>query len=74
MNENKQKWVNPRIQEIAKRMLGKEVTAEEVSLMLYVQNRIIGYKFLEYDMLNLTKQKIISDWKRRGYICMYTKN
>jgi hypothetical protein len=57
-----------RVQEAAKRLLGREITVRELRLMPYVQYLMVNEQKLDIEKINQEEREILSYWRKNGYL------
>lgn len=57
-----------RVQEAAKRLLGREITVRELRLMPYVQYLMVNEQKLNIEQINQEEREILSYWRKNGYL------
>ena len=57
-----------KVQEAAKRLLGREISVSELRLMPYVQYLMVNEQRLDIAKISQEERKIISHWCKNGYL------
>jgi len=57
-----------RANEIAKKMIGREITLTELRLIPYIQYVMLNEQKIKIEHINFEERKILSEWKTENFI------
>lgn len=57
-----------RIKLASKRLLGYEITQQELRLMPYIQFVVTNEQYIDRSKINREESEIISEWSEKGYV------
>lgn len=61
--------LTPEVQEVAKNLLGYELTVRELRLMPYLQYTVMNDKRINPNHINPEEREILSKWRDKGWMC-----
>lgn len=61
--------LTPEVQEVAKNLLGYELTVLELRLMPYLQYIVMNDKRINPNHINQEEREILSKWRDKGWMC-----
>lgn len=57
-----------RVQDVAKGLLGREITVRELRLIPYVQYLMVNEQKLDIAKISQEEREILSSWRKNGYL------
>ena len=60
--------LTPKIQEISKRMIGREINQLELRFLPYIQYTMMNEQKLDIAKINPEERKILSKWRKEDFI------